>query len=129
MHFTMLQFITIYSYLGSVHNSCVSVPLCSPLWPHFRLLIGATEWLDKQLSTNQSPSGWATAHCGRAVAVCASGLYTSWWPGHWSDTQSYESVHTSHSSAQNEHKLCVPGVKIQRRPAFLKLFSSGDHFH
>jgi hypothetical protein len=100
----MLQFITIH--LGSVHNSCVSLPLCSRLCPHFRLLTQATEWSDKQLSTNQPPSGWATAHCG---------LYTSWWPGHWTDTQSFDRVHTSHSSAQNEHKLCVPCVKIHRR--------------
>ena len=30
-------------------------------------------------------------------------------------TQSYDSVHTSHSSAQNEYKLCVPCVKMHRR--------------
>jgi hypothetical protein len=57
-----------------------------------------------------------TGHCTLDEQPrCASGVYTSWWPRHWTDTQSYDSVHTSHSSAQNEHKLCGLSVKIHRR--------------
>ena len=71
------------------------------------MLTRATEWSHKQLSTNQSPSGWATATVAsssslrqRLVQVMVAG------------TLDYDNVHTSHSSVQNAHKLCVPSVVI-----------------
>lgn len=112
----MLQFITMY--LGPVHDSCVSPPLCSPLCPHFRPLTRTSSRWSVQAAVYWWVAKWlGHCHCGRTVALCASSLYTSWWPGHWTDTQSYDSVHAIRNSARNEHKLCVPCVKIHRRPS------------
>ena len=84
----------------------------------------ATEWSHKQLSSNQSIRGWATATVAsssslrqRPVQVMVAG------------TLDYDNVHTSHSSVQNAHKLCVPSVvivDIQDGPVTLVLLKSSE---
>jgi hypothetical protein len=73
-----LQIITIY--LGSVHNSCLSPPLCSPLCSHGPLS-GRTS---SCLVISQYVAG--PLPLWRAAALCVSGRCRSWWPGHWTMT-------------------------------------------
>jgi hypothetical protein len=46
------------------------------------------------------------SHRSLAVAIHSSGWDTFLWLGHWSNTLSPESIHTSHSTAQNTYKQC-----------------------
>ena len=67
-----------------------------------------------QLQTTAKPIGtfrqhikWlGDSHCGRAVALPASGWATGVTQS-YAQIRSYESVHTSHSSAQSEYQHCA----------------------
>jgi len=70
------------------------------------------EWPYTQLPATARPfrrdTNWlGDSHCGQAVPLASNGWDTSMWLGHWSNTQSDESIHTSHSSVQDECKQCV----------------------